>query len=168
MTRPASVPEGAHVQWEIELLDFEMPQVPLESSKNFDSFLWFYRRTRVLTKISSSACNSLCFILQWRWIYNIFHDNVDGLHEWHLKFKLLIILHFNSWSICVWFSSHLSLIQHYSSIAASRSRFWTLHEDTAIDIRKSFGFYVSIIPGNLYEEALACISFIVKIHNYME
>ncbi|XP_064947156.1 peptidyl-prolyl cis-trans isomerase PASTICCINO1-like isoform X2 [Musa acuminata AAA Group] len=25
-TRPATVPEGAHVQWEIELLDFEMPK----------------------------------------------------------------------------------------------------------------------------------------------
>lgn len=27
--RPASVPEGAHVQWEIELLGFEMPKVVL-------------------------------------------------------------------------------------------------------------------------------------------
>jgi hypothetical protein len=25
--RPANVPEGAHVQWEIELLGFEMPKV---------------------------------------------------------------------------------------------------------------------------------------------
>lgn len=27
MVRPANVPEGAHVQWEIELIDFEMPKV---------------------------------------------------------------------------------------------------------------------------------------------
>ena len=25
--RPANVPEGAHIQWEIELLGFEMPKV---------------------------------------------------------------------------------------------------------------------------------------------
>lgn len=27
MVRPANVPEGAHVEWEIELLGFEMPKV---------------------------------------------------------------------------------------------------------------------------------------------
>lgn len=27
MTRPANVPEGAHVQWEIELIGFEMSKV---------------------------------------------------------------------------------------------------------------------------------------------
>lgn len=27
--RPSNVPEGAHVQWEIELLGFEMPKVKL-------------------------------------------------------------------------------------------------------------------------------------------
>jgi hypothetical protein len=25
--RPSNVPEGAHIQWEIELLSFEMPKV---------------------------------------------------------------------------------------------------------------------------------------------
>lgn len=29
VTRPANVPEGAHVQWEIELLGFEMQKVNL-------------------------------------------------------------------------------------------------------------------------------------------
>lgn len=27
IARPANVPEGAHIQWEIELLGFEMPRV---------------------------------------------------------------------------------------------------------------------------------------------
>lgn len=27
MTRPSNVPEGAHIQWEIELLSFETPKV---------------------------------------------------------------------------------------------------------------------------------------------
>lgn len=27
IVRPANVPEGAHIQWEIELLGFEMPKV---------------------------------------------------------------------------------------------------------------------------------------------
>lgn len=30
--RPAAVPEGAHVQWEIELLGFEMPKVQINES----------------------------------------------------------------------------------------------------------------------------------------
>lgn len=37
MLRPADVPAGAHVQWEIELLGFEMPKVQLFSFSD----LWF-------------------------------------------------------------------------------------------------------------------------------
>lgn len=33
-TRPANVPKGAHIQWEIELLGFEMPRVILCCLRN--------------------------------------------------------------------------------------------------------------------------------------
>lgn len=44
VTRPANVPEGAHVQWEIELLGFEMQKVNL-----FIEFLAWNRSEDMLT-----------------------------------------------------------------------------------------------------------------------
>ena len=38
MIRPANVPEGAHIQWEIELLGFEMPKVFTNSLVKFKLF----------------------------------------------------------------------------------------------------------------------------------
>lgn len=40
MIRPANVPEGAHVQWEIELLGFEMPKV-MKQKPSYEAIIHF-------------------------------------------------------------------------------------------------------------------------------
>lgn len=141
MNRPSNVPEGAHVQWEIELLGFEMPKVMklLKFSKHLDSYvlrsslLFCYKKNDILVDfklIVLSCLKTLICALFISWFVN-FTENRQALlfnlsetfffpalmfRKFHLLFCLSILE--NSKGLCGYLESIILFFDHIDCILA--------------------------------------------------